>query len=136
MILWSKGLGKLVLRMSLAERSSASSQDGKLVIDGTMGAPTHWDYAVKMNEEDVLDFIELLKQPASVRFAVEGASTGRLVGTALKSGIVFGWNTVRCFLGMSPPSPAPTVEIPQPKPVVKRASDDAAGNAPRTDRSG
>ncbi len=104
MVLWSKGLGKLVLRMRLAERSATSDRDGKLVIDGTMGPPTHWDYAVNLNEADVLDFVVLLNQPTSVRFVTEAEAPGRLVRIALVSGIVFVWNTVRCFLGMAPPS--------------------------------
>lgn len=104
MILWSKGLGKLVLRMRLAERSATSDRDGTLVIDGTMGPPTHWDYAVNMSEADVLDFVELLEQPASVRFVTEAKAPGLLVRTALVSGVVFVWNTIRCFLGMAPPS--------------------------------
>jgi len=102
MILWSKGLGKLVLNMKLAERSSTKGRDGHLVIDGTMGAPTHWDYAVTMREEDVLDFVDLLKQPAPVRFLIEGEKPGALVRTAVMSGMVFAWNTARCFLGMAP----------------------------------
>ncbi len=104
MILWSKGLGKLVLKMSLADRSSTSEKDEKLFIEGTMGPPTHWDYSVSLNEDDVLDFVELLKQPAPVRFVVEAESTGRLVLTALKSGILFAGNTARCFLGLAPAS--------------------------------
>ncbi len=102
MILWSKGLGKLVLHLKLAERSSTSDREEKLVIDGTMGPPTHWDYAVNMSEEDVLDFVELLKQPAPVRFVIEGEQRGALIRTALVSGVVFAWNTVRCFLGLAP----------------------------------
>jgi len=105
-ILWSKGLGKLVLNMKLAERSATGQRDGKLVIDGTMGAPTHWDYAVTMAEEDVLDFIQLLKQPAPVSFLIEGDNPGAVVRTALASGIVFAWNTIRCFLGLAGGDPA------------------------------
>jgi hypothetical protein len=112
MILWSKGLGKLVLRMRLAERSATSDRDGKLVIDGTMGPPTHWDYAVNMSEADVLDFVELLEQPASVRFVTEAEAPGLLVRTALVSGVVFVWNTLRCFLGMAPPSQADAAAKP------------------------
>jgi hypothetical protein len=108
MILWSKGLGKLVLNMRLSERSSTEDQGEKLVIGGTMGPPTHWDYAVNMNEEDVLDFVDLLKQPAPVRFVVEGERRGALIWTALTSGIVFAWNTSRCFLGLEPRSLAPS----------------------------
>lgn len=114
MILWSKGLGKLVLRMSLAERSATRDRDGILVIDGTMGAPTHWDYAVNMDEADVLDFVELLKQPAPVRFVTEAQAPGRLVWTALISGVMFAWNTVRCFLGVAPRSPAESAEAAKP----------------------
>ena len=103
MILWSKGLGKLVLKMSLAERSSTGDVDGELVIGGTLGPPTHWDYTVALSEDDVLDFVDLLKQPAAVRFVVEGDSAGLVVRTALVSGIRFALNTIRCFLGMAPP---------------------------------
>jgi hypothetical protein len=102
MILWSKGLGKLVLNMRLAERSSTQGRDGNLVVGGTMGPPTHWDYSVKMAEDDVLDFVDLLKQPAPVRFLIEGDDPGAVVRTAFRSGIAFGWNTVRCFLGIAP----------------------------------
>ena len=102
MILWSKGLGKLVLHLKLAERSGTRHDDEKLLIDGTMGPPTHWDYAINMKEEDVLDFLDLLKKPAPIRYVVEGEKTGSLVATALVSGVVFGWNTARCFMGMGP----------------------------------
>ena len=132
MILWSKGLGKLVLRMSLAERSSAGVSDGKLVIDGTMGPPTHWDYSVKMKEDDVLDFVELLKQPAPVRYVVEEDSIGRLIRTALLSGLVFAWNTIRCFLRMAPasaPGPAPTpIATPKPKAAGKPVAETQASS--------
>jgi hypothetical protein len=110
MVLWSKGLGKLVLRLSLADRSATGHSDGKLVIDGTMGPPTHWDYAVNMNEEDVLDFVELLKQPAPVRYVVEGEQRGKVVRPALMRGFLFTWNTILCFLGAAPGAATPPAE--------------------------
>lgn len=123
MILWSKGLGKLVLRMTLAERSSAHHQDGKFIIDGTMGAPTHWDYAVTMGENDVLDFMELLKQPAPIEFLVEGKAPGAVVRTAIASGFVFAWNTTRCFLGMAPRGSAhPQTPTAEPRAASARRS--------------
>jgi hypothetical protein len=70
MILWSKGLGKLVLSMRLSERSGMGTREERIVIDGTMGAPTFWDYAVNLDEADVVDFIDLMKQPMPVRFLV------------------------------------------------------------------
>lgn len=102
MILWSKGLGRLVLNLKLSERSSTTDRDGSLIIDGTMGPPTHWDYAVTMREDDVLDFVDLLKQPAPVRFLIEGEKPGAVARTALTSGLVFAWNTIRCFLSLAP----------------------------------
>jgi hypothetical protein len=133
MILWSKGLGKLVLRMSLADRSSISDRDEKLFIEGTMGAPTHWDYSVSMNEEDVLDFVDLLKQPAPVRFVVEADSTGLLLRTALMSGVLFAWNTARCFLGMLAAPPAQATAAVRPKAVAKAA--EVSDNEAKTNRS-
>ncbi len=133
MTLWSKGLGKLVLRMSLADRSSADDRDGKLVIDGTMGSPTHWDYAVTMVEDDVLDFVELLKKPAPVRFVVEAESTGLLVRTALVSGVLFAWNTICCFLGMAPTSAPRQAVAAGPKTASETI--EVSDNASKTDRS-
>ena len=57
-----------------------------------------------MNEDDVLDFIELLKQPAPVQFVTDAESIGVMVRTALASGILFAWNTICCFLGIAPAS--------------------------------
>jgi hypothetical protein len=119
--------------MSLAERSSTNNKDGKLVINGTMGAPTHWDYSVTMKENDVLDFVDLLKQPAPVRFVVDAESTGRLVRTALTSGIIFAWNTARCFLGMLPAPPAQATAAVRPKAVAKAA--EVSDNEAKTNRS-
>jgi hypothetical protein len=133
MILWSKGLGKLVLRMSLAERTSTSAKDGNLVLDGTMGPPTHWDYSVSMSEADVLDFVELLKQPAPVRFVTEAEAPGVLVRTALFSGIVFAWNTIRCFLGLVPSGNAAPSTAPETRPVQEPV--EAANETPGKDRS-
>ncbi|MCP3986552.1 MAG: hypothetical protein GY723_19385 [bacterium] len=117
----------------MAERTSTSARDGNLVLDGTMGPPTHWDYSVSMSEADVLDFVELLKQPAPARFVTEADAPGALVRTALVSGIVFAWNTVRCFLGLVPsgesdPSTAAKVRLVQ-EPV------ETANETPGKDRS-
>jgi hypothetical protein len=56
-----------------------------------------------------------------VSFAVESGSTGLLVRTALVSGLVFAWNTIRSFLGMAP--------------APRQVSDAAAANPTERDRS-
>jgi hypothetical protein len=87
-ILWSKGLGKLVLSLRLSERSGARSRDEGFVIDGTMGPPTFWGYAVTLNEKDVIDFIALLRQPVPTRFLVATEKRGAILATAL-AGVTF-----------------------------------------------
>jgi hypothetical protein len=119
-ILWSKGLGRLVLNLKLSERSSTTDRDGSLIIDGTMGPPTHWDYAVTMREDDVLDFVDLLKQPAPVRFLIEGEKPVTVLRTALTSGLVFAWNTIRCFLGLAPRSDASSPDTARSENAAKK----------------
>ncbi len=132
MILWSKGLGKLALYMSLAERSSTNETDNKLKVEGTMGAPTHWDYSVNMGEDDVLDMVELLKQPAPVQFVVEAQSTSTLVKTALVSGVMFTWNTIRCFLGLAGDTASQSITAVAAAPP-ERASKAPTSTAPQAD---
>ena len=98
MILWSKGLGKLVLKLRLSERGAMRDADERLVVDGRLGAPTHWDYAIKLGEDDVLEFLELLKQPTPTKFLVGARTSGRLVRTALISGFIFLLDTLGLFL--------------------------------------
>jgi hypothetical protein len=73
-----------------------------------------------MNEADVLDFVELLNQPAPVRFVTGARAPGLIVRAALISGVVFVWNTLRCFLGVAPAS----------------APEGGKGRKPKADRTG
>jgi hypothetical protein len=91
MDLWSKGLGRMVLGVRLSDRSELRAEDDEIVIRGTMGAPVYWGYAVRMGSEDVIDFIELLKQPAALGFVVTSQSRWKILGAALRSAVVFAW---------------------------------------------
>ena len=99
MILWSKGLGKLVLSMRLSERSGMGVRDGSIVIDGTMGSPTFWDYAVNLSEDDVVDFIQLLNQPMPVRLLVTTPKRMSILWTSLVGIVCFVRRTLFRFLG-------------------------------------
>jgi len=99
MILWSKGLGRLVLSMRLSERSGMGVRDGHIVIDGTMGAPTFWDYAVNLGEDDVVDFIGLLSQPMPVRLLVKTPKRMSILAAALVGIGCFVRRTLFRFLG-------------------------------------
>ena len=99
MILWSKGLGKLVLNLRLSERSGTSDRGDTFVIDGTMGPPTFWDYAVTLEEKDVVDFIELLQKPAPVRFLVAAPKRWAILQAALAGALSFMWRTLYRLFG-------------------------------------
>jgi hypothetical protein len=99
MILWSKGLGRLVLSMRLSERSGMGVRDEKLVIDGTMGSPTFWDYAVNLAEGDVVDFIGLLNQPMPVRLLVTTPKRMSILRASLVGIGCFVVRTLYRFLG-------------------------------------
>jgi hypothetical protein len=99
MILWSKGLGRLVLNVRLSERSGMTDRDERIVIDGTMGPPTFWDYSVTLSENDVVDFIGLLKQPAPLRFLTATPKRGSILAAALVGLAVCLRRTAYRFLG-------------------------------------
>jgi len=99
MVLWSKGLGKLVLKLRLSERSGMSDRDGNLAIEGTMGPPTFWNYAVTLQEKDVVDFIELLQKPAPVRFLVAAPKRWTILKAALAGALSFLWRTLYRLFG-------------------------------------
>ena len=91
MDLWSKGLGRLVLGVRLSERSAMGADADEAVIRGTMGAPVYWDYAVRLGADDVIDFTELLKQPAAIGFVVTSRYRWQILASALHSAVVFAW---------------------------------------------
>jgi len=99
MVLWSKGLGKLVLKLRLSERSGMSTREGDLAIDGTMGPPTFWDYAVTLHEKDVVDFLALLQKPAPVRFLVATPKRWAILKAALAGALSFLWRTLYRLFG-------------------------------------
>jgi hypothetical protein len=99
MVLWSKGLGKLVLKLRLSERSGMSDRDGKLAIDGTMGPPTYWSYAVTLHEKDVVEFLGLLQKPAPVRFLVATPKRWAILKAALTGGLFFMRRTLYRLFG-------------------------------------
>jgi len=122
MILWSKGMGKLVLSLRLCDRSGMANRDEGLVIEGVMGEPTYWDYAVTLGEQDVLDFLELLKQPQPTRFLITTEKRWAILGTALSSAAIFAFRTAVRFLGGGPRGAG------APRPSAGAASGESDGN--------
>ena len=91
MNLWSKGLGRMVLDIRLSERSGMQAEPDRAVIRGAMGAPVFWDYAVRLSGEDVLDFLDLLRQPPVVSSRPPPGSVGPSSGRRCVGAVVFAW---------------------------------------------
>lgn len=106
MDLWSKGLGKRVLRLRLGERDEMVEEDGHLVIRGVMGPPVYWNYAVTLSERDVVDFLEFLKQPAPVRFLASAGKRRKILTTMVASAAAFAWRTLGSFVARAPDAAA------------------------------
>jgi hypothetical protein len=106
MDLWSKGLGRLVLTIRLSERRGMGLDEEELVMKGTMGKPTYWDWAVNLDDEDVVDFLLFLKRPAPIRFIVESSDRWRMLRTALEGALLFTLRSVRYLIFGVPASAA------------------------------
>jgi hypothetical protein len=112
MDLWSKGLGRRVLSLTLGERELLAEKDDYLVIEGVMHAPTYWDYQVSLEEDDIVEFLELLQKPDSLRFLATTEGKGEIYRTAAISALVFLWRTVRlAATGRPGGAPEPAREI-------------------------
>lgn len=98
MDLWSRGLGKRVLSLSLAESSSMETRDGALVIEGVMRAPTYWDYAVTLDEEDLVEFVGLLRRRETLRFLAADGRRLPFLRTAFPAAAVFALRTLRLLV--------------------------------------
>lgn len=74
MKLKSRGLGRKELVMDFREYD-VTIEDGELVISGTIHEPVHWDFSIRMCEDDV---------PGVARVALRKATIGMLLKAALK----------------------------------------------------
>ncbi len=105
MDLWSKGLGRRVLSLTLGEHESLAEGDGNLVIEGVMHAPTFWEYTVTLTEEDMTEFLGLLQQPDSLRFVADDKDRTKILGAALSGVAVFLARTL-CLLALGRSAPS------------------------------
>jgi hypothetical protein len=102
MDLWSKGLGRLVLTLRLSERKAMEVDEHELVMKGTMGKPTYWDWSVNLDDSDVVDFLVFLQRPAPVRYLVESDKRWQMLKIALEGAVLFLVRTLRIFIFGAP----------------------------------
>jgi len=98
MILWSKGLGRLVLNLRLSERWEMREEEEGVILGGVRGEPTYWDFAVTIGEDDVVDFVRLLEKPVPLRFLVGAKNRWVMVRAAFSGGVIFAFRTLGCLV--------------------------------------
>jgi len=75
MLLWSKGLGRLLLPMDLG-KATVEVEPDKLILKGRIVAPkVNWDYAASMYEEDLKDFLGIFKAMAGLPVTIRRVSS-------------------------------------------------------------
>lgn len=103
MELWSKGLGKRVLSLTLREREAMLEEGDEVVIKGVMHAPVYWDYRLTFSEVEVVEILEMLKKSDSMRFILRSSKRWAILGAGLSSALIFLGRTVRFLLLGAPP---------------------------------
>lgn len=89
MWLWSKGLGRLILPMDIG-KADLQVEGGALVVKGVIRAPKiYWDYALSLEEKDLLDCMGLLTDRRVMAYLVREAGFG-FVGVLAKVAVRFG----------------------------------------------
>lgn len=89
MWLWSKGLGRLVLPMDLGKAEVHVDGDS-IVVKGLIIAPkVYWDYALSLEEKDLLDCMDLLADRQVTAYLVREGGLGFL-GVLMKRALGFG----------------------------------------------
>jgi len=66
MRLKSRGLGRKELVMDFREYA-VISEDGEVVIVGTIRDPVNWDFSIRVCEDDVAGMTKLILRPAMIR---------------------------------------------------------------------
>lgn len=69
MIVWSRGLGKLRLPLKLADATLHVEPD-LLTMEGEI-EPVCWRYAIRLESQDLADFLNILARPETARFLAE-----------------------------------------------------------------
>lgn len=94
MWLWSKGLGRLVLPMDVGKAELEVDGD-RLVAKGWVIAPkVYWDYALSLEEKDLLHIMGLLADRRVTAYLVREGGLGFLgvfAKRALRFGLSYLW---------------------------------------------
>jgi len=141
---WSKGLGKRTIALTLTKGESLKSEE-TLCLRGNMEEPVSWEYIMKLDADDLVDFFGLLREPSVADFVFDSPNRwelyrGMLFG-GLRLGVLVVTEVLRKLLrrsqvdeDMAIPVPPPSVRKPKRKrgPVRRRLGSRALA-APAAD---
>jgi len=114
---WSKGLGKKTIELFLS-KGEALAGDDLFYLKGQMEAPVSWEYIMPLRDDDLVDFLALLREPALARYVHAAPGRwklyiGMLAGGLHLAALIVG-ALLRQALGRGPVQAVTTLQIPPP----------------------
>jgi len=114
---WSKGLGKRTIALSLTKGEPLRSE-GSLYLRGQMEEPVSWEYIMRLTEDDMVEFFELLKEPALAGYIAASPNRWKIYAGMLRGGVVIGALVVgvlvRRLFGLEAPQEEVILQVPPP----------------------
>lgn len=130
---WSKGLGTKTLELRLLKGRTLRNED-VIYLEGRLEAPVSWDYIMPMRGDDVVDFFELLREPALARYVHGSPQRGRILLALMRHGVALAGlvvlQTVRSALGLLPPAEHVALDVPPASVLEKKKRKKAAEATP------
>lgn len=113
---WSKGLGKLTVDLHLNKGTTVRSS-GMLYLSGQMEAPVDWEYIMPLDEEDIVDFMALLRDPSLADYVATHPRKWQIYGGMIVGGLQLASAVVKEIVqswGAEPEPEAAPIQVPPP----------------------
>jgi len=125
---WSKGLGKKTINLSLAKGESLPSE-GTVCLRGTMEEPVSWEYVMKLDGDDLVDFFLLLKGPTMADYLYDSPHRWQVYKQMVVGGVQLGLRVMgallRRALGREVELEDVAIEVPPPSVRKKKRAEKA-----------
>lgn len=129
---WSKGLGKKTINLYLSKGETIKSGDS-LYVKGQMEAPVDWEYIMPMQGDDIVDFLDLLSDPAIARYIHASPDRWQLYWAMISQGLLLAASVAvaglkHAFGGADAREELP-IEVPPPSQMKQKKRKAAARKA-------
>ncbi len=128
---WSKGLGKKTISLLLSKGESQTSGDALYLI-GRMEAPVDWDYIMPLRDDDIVDFFDLLRDPAIAQYIHSSPQRWQIYGAMLVRGLLLAGKVLaqvlRSALGRGGATSEIAIEVPPPSAYKKKKKKSKAAD--------